>query len=135
MFAGPEVTDMNDATPRNDIESQWMPFTANLQFKAAPRLLVEAQGMYYRSHDGRSVLDGTAGLWCCAAGHAHPKIVEAVRDQVGRLDYAPPFQMGHPAAFEAAARLAPMLPGDLDRVFFTNSGSESVDTALKIAIA
>jgi beta-alanine--pyruvate transaminase len=126
---------MNKSLPRNDIESQWMPFTANRQFKAAPRLLVSAEGMYYRSNDGRKILDGTAGLWCCNAGHAHPKIVEAVREQVLRLDYAPGFQMGHPVAFEAAARLAGMLPGDLDRVFFTNSGSESVDTALKIALA
>jgi beta-alanine--pyruvate transaminase len=126
---------MNKSVPRNDIESQWMPFTANRQFKAAPRLIVAAQGMYYRSHDGRKILDGTAGLWCCNAGHAHPKIVEAVREQVARLDYAPAFQMGHPAAFEAAARLSGLLPGDLDRVFFTNSGSESVDTALKIALA
>ncbi len=126
---------MNKPLPRNDIESQWMPFTANRQFKAAPRMIVSAQGMYYTSHDGRRILDGTAGLWCCNAGHAHPKIVEAVREQVGRLDYAPGFQMGHPLAFEAAARVAGMLPGDLDRVFFTNSGSESVDTALKIALA
>jgi beta-alanine--pyruvate transaminase len=126
---------MNKSLPRNDIESQWMPFTANRQFKAAPRLLVSAEGMYYRSNDGRKILDGTAGLWCCNAGHAHPKIVEAVREQVLRLDYAPGFQMGHPVAFEAAARLAGMLPGDLDHVFFTNSGSESVDTALKIALA
>ncbi|MBV8744896.1 MAG: aminotransferase class III-fold pyridoxal phosphate-dependent enzyme, partial [Xanthobacteraceae bacterium] len=126
---------MTKPLPRNDIESQWMPFTANRQFKAAPRLIVSAQGMYYTSHDGRRILDGTAGLWCCNAGHAHPKIVEAVREQVGRLDYAPGFQMGHPMAFEAAARVAGMLPGDLDRVFFTNSGSESVDTALKIALA
>ena len=112
-----------------------MPFTANRQFKAAPRLIVSAQGMYYTSHDGRRILDGTAGLWCCNAGHAHPKIVAAVSEQVGRLDYAPGFQMGHPLAFEAAARVAGMLPGDLDRVFFTNSGSELVDTALKIALA
>ena len=126
---------MTKPLPRNDIESQWMPFTANRQFKAAPRMIVSAQGMYYTSHDGRRILDGTAGLWCCNAGHAHPKIVEAVREQVGRLDYAPGFQMGHPLAFEAAARVAGMLPGDLDRVFFTNSGSESVDTALKIALA
>ncbi len=126
---------MTKPLPRNDIESQWMPFTANRQFKAAPRLIVSAQGMYYTSHDGRRILDGTAGLWCCNAGHAHPKIVEAVREQVARLDYAPGFQMGHPLAFEAAARVADMLPGDLDRVFFTNSGSESVDTALKIALA
>jgi beta-alanine--pyruvate transaminase len=126
---------MTKPLPRNDIESQWMPFTANRQFKAAPRMIVAAQGMYYTSHDGRRILDGTAGLWCCNAGHTHPKIVEAVREQVGRLDYAPGFQMGHPLAFEAAARVAGMLPGDLDRVFFTNSGSESVDTALKIALA
>jgi beta-alanine--pyruvate transaminase len=126
---------MTKPLQRNDIESQWMPFTANRQFKAAPRLIVSAQGMYYTSHDGRRILDGTAGLWCCNAGHAHPKIVEAVREQVGRLDYAPAFQMGHPFAFEAAARVAGLLPGDLDRVFFTNSGSESVDTALKIALA
>jgi beta-alanine--pyruvate transaminase len=126
---------MTKPLPRNDIESQWMPFTANRQFKGAPRLIVSAQGMYYTSHDGRRILDGTAGLWCCNAGHAHPKIVAAVREQVGRLDYAPAFQMGHPLAFEAAARVAGMLPGDLDRVFFTNSGSESVDTALKIALA
>ena len=126
---------MTKPLPRNDIESQWMPFTANRQFKAAPRMIVSAQGMYYTSQDGRRILDGTAGLWCCNAGHAHPKIVAAVREQVGRLDYAPGFQMGHPLAFEAAARVAGMLPGDLDRVFFTNSGSESVDTALKIALA
>jgi beta-alanine--pyruvate transaminase len=126
---------MTKPLPRNDIESQWMPFTANRQFKAAPRMIVSAQGMYYTSNDSRRILDGTAGLWCCNAGHAHPKIVEAVREQVGRLDYAPGFQMGHPLAFEAAARVAGMLPGDLDRVFFTNSGSESVDTALKIALA
>jgi beta-alanine--pyruvate transaminase len=126
---------MTKPLPRNDFESQWMPFTANRQFKAAPRLIVSAQGMYYTSHDGRRILDGTAGLWCCNAGHAHPKIVAAVSEQVGRLDYAPGFQMGHPLAFEAAARVAGMLPGDLDRVFFTNSGSESVDTALKIALA
>jgi beta-alanine--pyruvate transaminase len=126
---------MTKPVPRNDIESQWMPFTANRQFKAAPRMIVSAQGMHYTSHDGRRILDGTAGLWCCNAGHAHPKIVEAVREQVGRLDYAPGFQMGHPLAFEAAARVAGMLPGDLNRVFFTNSGSESVDTALKIALA
>jgi beta-alanine--pyruvate transaminase len=112
-----------------------MPFTANRQFKGAPRLIVSAEGMYYTSDDGRRILDGTAGLWCCNAGHAHPKIVAAVREQVGRLDYAPAFQMGHPLSFEAAARVAGMLPGDLDRVFFTNSGSESVDTALKIALA
>ncbi len=119
----------------NDLENYWMPFTANRQFKAHPRLLVAAEGMHYTSHDGRTILDGTAGLWCCNAGHARKKIVEAVQRQVATLDYAPSFQMGHPLAFEYAARLADVLPGDLDHVFFTNSGSESADTALKIALA
>ncbi|HSK41523.1 MAG TPA: aspartate aminotransferase family protein [Arenibaculum sp.] len=124
----------NNTTP-NNLESFWMPFTMNRQFKAAPRMLVSAEGMYYTSHDGRQILDGTAGLWCVNAGHRRPRIVEAVQRQVSELDYAPAFQMGHPLAFELAGRLTAMLPGDLDHVFFTNSGSESVDTALKIAIA
>ena len=119
----------------NTLESYWMPFTANRQFKAHPRLLVEAEGMYYRSADGHKILDGTAGLWCVNAGHCRKKIVEAVQRQVARMEYATAFQMGHPGAFELAARLAAMLPGDLDHVFFTNSGSEAVDTALKIALA
>jgi len=113
----------------------WMPFTANRQFRKAPRLLVSASGMYYRSEDGRQILDGTAGLWCCNAGHAHPKIVEAVQRQIATLDYAPSFQMGHPLPFELAERLAAIAPDPLNHVFFTNSGSESVDTALKIALA
>ncbi len=117
------------------LEAFWMPFTANRQFKATPRLLSSASGMYYRSDDGRQVLDGTAGLWCCNAGHAHPRIVEAVQMQVATLDFAPTFQMGHPAVFELAERLAAIAPDPLNHVFFTNSGSESVDTALKIAIA
>lgn len=119
----------------NTLESYWMPFTANRQFKAHPRLLVEAEGMYYRSADGHKILDGTAGLWCVNAGHCRKKIVEAVQRQVARMEYATAFQMGHPGAFELAARLAAMLPGNLDHVFFTNSGSEAVDTALKIALA
>jgi beta-alanine--pyruvate transaminase len=119
----------------NDLEPFWMPFTANRQFKKAPRLLVGAKDMHYTAADGRQVLDATAGLWCVNAGHGRQPIVEAVQAQVAQMDYAPPFQMGHPAAFELAARLAAMLPGDLDHVFFTNSGSESVDTALKIALA
>ncbi|TCS62484.1 aspartate aminotransferase family protein [Varunaivibrio sulfuroxidans] len=123
-----------DATP-NDLEPFWMPFSANRQFKASPRLLVAAQGMYYTSHDNRRILDGTAGLWCCNAGHGHPKIVEAIQTQAAQLDYAPTFQMGHPKAFELAGRLANTMAGDLNHVFFTNSGSESVDTALKIALA
>ncbi len=112
-----------------------MPFTANRQFKATPRLFESARGMYYRTTDGRELLDSAAGLWCCNAGHCHPKIVEAIRKTAGELDYSTAFQMGHGGAFELAARIGEMLPGDLDHVFFTNSGSESVDTALKIALA
>src|SRR5687768_9564843 len=113
----------------------WMPFTANRQFRAAPRLLSRAEGMYYWTPEGRQVLDGTAGLWCVNAGHCRPRIVEAVRRQVGEMDFAPTFQMGHPIAFEFAERLAAMAPPGFKRVFFTNSGSESADTALKIALA
>ena len=121
------------------LDSFWMPFTANRQFKAAPRLLVSAEGMYYTSADGQQVLDGCAGLWCCNAGHGRRQITEAVSRQLATLDYAPSFQMGHPIVFDFAERLAAIAPGPegakLDRIFFTNSGSESVDTALKIAIA
>jgi beta-alanine--pyruvate transaminase len=117
------------------LDAYWMPFTANRQFKAAPRLMVKAQGMYYASDDGRRVLDGTAGLWCVPAGHARPEIAHAVSEQLLTLDYAPSFQMGHPLAFEFADRLAQIAPACLDRIFFTGSGSESVDTALKIALA
>jgi beta-alanine--pyruvate transaminase len=113
----------------------WMPFTANRQFKKAPRLLARAEGMYYWTPDGRQVLDGTAGLWCVNAGHCRPKIVEAVKRQVAEMDFAPTFQMGHPIAFEFAERLARVAPEGFSRVFFTNSGSESADTALKIALA
>ena len=113
----------------------WMPFTANRQFRAAPRLLSRAEGMHYWTPEGRQVLDGTAGLWCVNAGHCRPKIVEAVRRQVGEMDYAPTFQMGHPLAFEFAERLAEIAPPGFKKVFFTNSGSESADTALKIALA
>jgi beta-alanine--pyruvate transaminase len=119
----------------NNLDAFWMPFTANRQFKVAPRLLVAASGMYYTSHDDRRILDGTAGLWCVNAGHCHPRITEAIRAQAGELDYAPPFQMGHPKAFELASRLTALTPGDLDHVFLANSGSEAVDTALKIALA
>ena len=121
------------------LESYWMPFTANRQFKAAPRLLVAAEGMHYTSADGHKVLDGTAGLWCCNAGHGRKQITDAVSRQLATLDYAPSFNMGHPIAFDFAERLAAVAPGPegakLDRVFYTGSGSESVDTALKIAIA
>jgi len=119
----------------NNLDAFWMPFSANRQFKQNPRLLVSAKDMHFKSADGREILDGTAGLWCCNAGHSRPKIVEAVQKQVAELDYAPAFQMGHPKVFELAARLAAMLPSPIDHVFFTNSGSESVDTALKIALA
>ena len=118
-----------------DLSTYWMPFTANRQFKANPRFFVSASGMHYRSADGREILDGTAGLWCVNAGHARPEIAEAVERQLLTLDYSPAFQMGHPGAFELAARLAKMAPEGLDRVFFVNSGSEAVDTALKIALA
>ncbi|HEX7054398.1 MAG TPA: aspartate aminotransferase family protein [Burkholderiales bacterium] len=113
----------------------WMPFTANRQFKKSPRLLARAEGMYYWTADGRQILDGQAGLWCVNAGHCRPKIVEAVRRQVGEMDFAPTFNMGHPIAFEFAERLAAVAPPGFSRVFFTNSGSESADTALKIALA
>jgi len=120
---------------RPDLAAFWMPFTANRQYKDAPRLLVEASGMYYRTADGDSVLDGTAGLWCCNLGHAREEITEAVARQLATLDFAPTFQMGHPLPFRLAAALAEFAPPGLDRIFFTNSGSESVDTALKMALA
>lgn len=120
---------------RADLEALWMPFTANRQFKANPRLLARAEGMHYWTPDGRKILDGVAGLWCVNAGHGRKEITEAVSRQIATMEYAPPFQMGHPPAFELANRLVKLTPGDLDHVFFTNSGSESVDTALKIAIA
>ena len=130
---------MNSMAPRGDntldLSAFWMPFTANRQYKAAPRMLVAAKGMYYRSADGTEVLDGTAGLWCCNAGHGREEITQAAARQLETLDFAPTFQMGHPLPFEFASRLAKLSPEGLDRIFFTNSGSESVDTALKIAFA
>ena len=122
-------------TDRADLEAFWMPFTANRQFKSHPRLLARAEGMHYWTEDGRKVLDGVAGLWCVNAGHGRKEITEAVSKQLAAMEYAPPFQMGHPPGFELASRLVKLTPGDLDHVFFTNSGSEAVDTALKIAIA
>ena len=119
----------------NDLRAFWMPFTANRQFKSQPRMFVAAEGMHYTTADGRQVLDGTAGLWCCNAGHARPRITQAVSDMVGTLDYAPAFQMGHPTAFELANRIVDIAPDGIDHVFYTNSGSEAVDTALKIALA
>ena len=119
----------------NDLSAFWMPFTANRQFKQTPRLLVSADGMYYKSHDGRTILDGTAGLWCCNAGHNRKKIVEAIQRSAATLDFAPTFQMGHPSAFTLASRLAAIAPEGMDHVFFCNSGSEAVDSALKMALA
>jgi beta-alanine--pyruvate transaminase len=119
----------------NDLSAFWMPFTANRQFKKSPRMFVAAKDMHYTTSDGRQVLDGTAGLWCVNAGHARPKIVEAIANQAAELDYAPAFQMGHPKAFELANRLVDIAPQGLDHVLFTNSGSESVETALKVALA
>ncbi len=119
----------------NDLEPWFMPFTANRSFKKQPRLLVSAEGMYYTAKDGRKILDASAGLWCVNAGHGRQRIVEAVQAQVATMDFAPTFQMGHPAAFELASRVANLAPAGLDSVFFANCGSEAVDTALKIALA
>ena len=127
--------ELTPALADGDLDAFWMPFTANRQFKANPRLLTRAKGMHYWTADGREVLDAVAGLWCVNAGHGRPEITDAVAKQLGTMDYAPAFQMGHPSAFELANRLAKLAPPGLDRVFFTNSGSESVDTALKIAVA
>jgi beta-alanine--pyruvate transaminase len=123
-----------NATP-NDLRAFWMPFTANRQFKKEPRLFVGAKDMYYTTHDGRQVLDGTAGLWCVNAGHCRTKITEAIAAQAGELDYAPAFQLGHPKAFELANRLVDLAPEGMNHVLYTNSGSESVETALKVALA
>jgi beta-alanine--pyruvate transaminase len=117
------------------LDAYWMPFTANRQFKQSPRLLTGADGMFFRDDKGREVLDGIAGLWCVNAGHNRPRIVKAIQEQAAELDFAPPFQMAHPKAFELADRLAQIAPAGMNRVFFTNSGSESVETALKMAIA
>ncbi len=120
---------------RADLEAHWMPYTGNRQFKANPRLIVGAEGAYYVDADGRRVLDGLSGLWCCGLGHGRREIAEAVGRQAAQLDYAPGFQFGHPLSFELANRLKAMTPDGLDYVFFTNSGSESADTSLKMARA
>ena len=127
---------MHDKVSRpNDLEAFWMPYTSNRQFKKQPRMFVAAEGMHYTTDDGRKVMDGTAGLWCVNAGHKRPRIIEAIQKQVAELDYAPAFQMGHPKVFELASQLTQISPEGMDHVFFTNSGSESVDTALKMALA
>src|SRR5215475_7895360 len=119
----------------NDLEAYWIPFTPNRAFKAAPRLIARAKDMHYYTPDGRALLDGTAGMWCTNAGHNRDPIVEAIRAQAAGLDYAPAFQFAHPKAFELASRVAALAPEGLDHVFFANSGSEAVDTALKVALA
>ncbi|MCA3392225.1 MAG: aspartate aminotransferase family protein [Roseomonas sp.] len=119
----------------NNLDAFWMPYSDNKYFKDRPRMLARAEGMHYYTPEGREILDGTSGLWCCNAGHGRREIVEAIQRQAAIMDFAPAFQLGHPIAFEAAARVADMTPEGLDRVFFTNSGSESADTALKIALA
>src|SRR6202051_1867425 len=123
------------ATAPNDLESYWLPFTPKRSFKRAPRMIVRAKDMHYYTADNRAVLDGTAGLWCTNAGHNRDPIVAAIKAQAEELDYAPAFQFAHPKSFELASRIAALAPADLDRVFFCNSGSEAVDTALKIALA
>ena len=120
---------------KTSLEAYWMPFTANRQFKQAPRMLARAEGMYFWTPEGRKILDGIAGLWCVNAGHASPKVVQAIQAQAAEMDFAPPFNMGHPKAFELAERLVEILPAGMNKVFYTNSGSESVETALKMAIA
>ncbi|WP_280150328.1 aspartate aminotransferase family protein [Piscinibacter sp. XHJ-5] len=119
----------------DDMDAYWMPFTANRQFKKAPRMLSRAEGMHFWTPEGRQVLDAVAGLWCVNAGHGRKKIVEAIQRQAAEMDFAPPFNMGHPKAFELAQRLVELTPQGIKKVFFTNSGSESVETALKMAIA
>jgi beta-alanine--pyruvate transaminase len=128
---------MNEiSTPRpNNLDAFWMPYTANRAYKASPRMLARAEGMHYYTTTGEEVLDGTAGLWCVNAGHGRREITEAIQRQAAVMDFAPTFQLGHPIAFQAAAMIAEHTPEGLDRVFFTNSGSESADTALKIALA
>ncbi len=126
---------MSARTTPHQLDAFWMPFTPNRQFKAAPRLVASAQGIHYKTPDGRQILDGTSGLWCVGAGHGHPTISSAIRQQVDTLDYASSFQVGHPGAFELAERIAELAPPGMDRVFLVNSGSEACDTAMKIAMA
>lgn len=126
---------MPDTLRPNSLDAFWMPFTPNRAFKADPRMVVRAEGVHYYTSDGRAILDATSGLWCCAAGHGRKRIVEAIQRAAAELDYATTFNLGHPSAFEFANRLGEITPDGIDRIFFTNSGSESADTALKIALA
>ncbi|HEX8164607.1 MAG TPA: aspartate aminotransferase family protein [Beijerinckiaceae bacterium] len=135
MTSAATLRPANDAAAPNDLAAWWLPFTPNRAFKVRPRLIAGAKGMHYYTPEGRAILDGAAGLWCCNAGHNRDPIVAAIQAQAAELDFAPAFQFGHPKAFTLASRIADLAPGDLDHVFFTNSGSEAVDTALKIALA
>lgn len=134
MTVAHDIDHSPDLSP-NDLESYWIPFTPNRSFKRRPRMVVRAKNLHYDTPDGRSVLDATSGLWCCNAGHAREPIVSAIQKQAAELDYAPAFQFSHPKAFTLANRIAELAPGDIDHVFFANSGSEAVDSALKIALA
>ncbi|WP_398498340.1 aspartate aminotransferase family protein [Variovorax sp.] len=130
--------DLAHPAPRTDaawLEAHWMPYTANRQFKADPRLIVEAKGAYFTDHEGRKIFDGLSGLWCSGLGHGRPEITEAVSRQIAKLDYSPAFQFGHPLSFELANKLKELTPAGLDYVFFTGSGSEAADTSLKMARA
>jgi beta-alanine--pyruvate transaminase len=130
-----QAAEATGSTPPANLGAYWMPFTANRQFKQAPRLLAKASGMHYWDVHGRQILDGVAGLWCVNAGHARPRIVQAIQQQAAEMDFCPPFQMGHPKAFELAERVAQLAPAGMGKVFFANSGSEAVETALKMALA
>ncbi len=130
-----QLAEASGSTPPARLDAYWMPFTANRQFKKAPRLLTKASGMHYWDVHGRQILDSIAGLWCVNAGHARPRIVQAIQQQAAEMDFCPPFQMGHPKAFELAERLAGLAPAGLGKVFFANSGSEAVESALKMALA
>src|SRR6185437_358984 len=131
MPMAPSQTRQAAAAVPNDLEPFWMPFTSNRAFKARPRLIAGAKDMHYITPEGRKVLDASAGLWCTNAGHNRDSIVAAIQQQAAELDFTPSFQFGHPKAFELASRIAALAPGDLDHVFFCNSGSEAVDTALR----
>src|SRR5512146_512361 len=126
---------MNAPSQPLDLEHYWMPYTNNRAFKRSPRMIAAAEGMYYTTTEGKKVLDGLATLWCVNAGHCRPKIVEAIRQQAGILDFSSSFSLGHPLPFEVARRIAALAPEGMEQVFFVNSGSEAVDTALKIALA
>src|SRR5258707_9368412 len=119
----------------NSLENHWLPSTANREFKADPRLMVRAEGMYYWNHKGEKLIDGSSGLFCCAAGHGRKEIADAVYKSMMEIDYTPHFQVAHPSSFELARKVAKLMPGDLDYIFFCNSGSEAIDTAIKIALA